>query len=197
MQWHYAITRNLINRGIHGDIVECGVFNGGSAATLALLWKQTAGQIWLYDSFAGMPEPSALDQEEAYKAIGACIGSEDNVHQAMTISGIARNQYLIRKGQFEDTFLLPLPTQIALLHIDSDWYQNVLLCLDTFYDLVVEDGVVLLDDYGHWEGARAAFYDFVERRRLRPLVERFGHAQLFWIKGRGHNRDFIGKESVL
>lgn len=197
MAKHYAIALDLEKRKIFGDFVECGVCNGGSAATFALGLKKTVGEIWLYDSFSGLPMPVEIDQLEAFNFVGKCLGSEEKVHQAMAISGFPKSRYIIRKGWFKDTFQMELPQKVSLLHIDSDWYESVLICLDTFYDRVVEGGVILLDDFGHWEGAREALFDFLERRHLRPVLERFGHAQLFWVKGRTHNRDFMGKESVL
>jgi len=197
MAKHYAIALDLKKRDVVGDFVECGVYNGGSAATFALGLKKIADKIWLYDSFAGLPMPCDIDQREAFNFVGECLGSEEKVHQAMAISGFPKNRIIIRKGLFKDTFLLELPQKVSLLHIDSDWHESVLLCLNTFYDKVVEGGVILLDDFGHWEGAREALFDFLESRHLRPLLERFGHSQLFWVKGRTHNREFMGRESIL
>ena len=197
MAMHYAIAQDLEKRKIFGDFVECGVYNGGSAAVFALGLKNTVEKIWLYDSFSGMPRPGEIDQREALNFVGECLGSEEKVRQAMAISGIPKGRYVIRRGLFKDTFLLELPQKISLLHIDCDWHESVLACLNTFYDRVVAGGVILLDDFGHWEGAREALFDFLESRHLRPVLERFGHSQLFWVKGRLHNRDFMGRESVL
>ena len=77
---------------------------------------------------------------------------------------------------------------IAFLHIDADWYDSVQLALETFYDRVSTGGVIILDDFGHWEGCREAFYDFAADRGIKPLLERFGHTQAYWIKDRTHNR---------
>jgi O-methyltransferase len=71
-----------------------------------------------------------------------------------------------------------------------------MLSLNTFYDLVPDGGIIILDDFGHWEGCREAFYDFIAQRKLKPLLERFGHTQAFWIKERIHNRDFTGQWEI-
>src|SRR5206468_12484893 len=57
-----------------------------------------------------------------------------------------------------------LPELVSILHIDADWYDSVLLALNTFYDRVAEGGIVVLDDFGHKEGCREAFYDFISQR---------------------------------
>merc|ERR1711957_832734 len=84
-------------------------------------------------------------------------------------------------------FALPKPSRIAFLYIDSDWYQNTLDALHTFYDLVVDGGVIALDDFGSWEGCRRAFFEFISERQLSPLLERVGRS-LFFVKSKEHNR---------
>jgi O-methyltransferase len=192
----YALGSDLAERGIAGDIVECGVFNGGSAGALACGLRASPRHFWLYDSFAGMPPASAADGPDAAPYVGQGVGSAEKAREAMRVAGVAESALTIRPGWFADTFALPLPERVALLHIDCDWYESVALTLRTFYDRVNEGGIVILDDFGHWDGAREAFYDFVFERGLKPLVERFGHSQLFWIKGRTHNRDQRGRTGV-
>ena len=114
----------------------------------------------------------------------------------MRIAGYYPGDYVIRKGWFENTFKMPLPEKIAFLHIDADWYASVTLALDTFYDRVEDGGIIVLDDFGHWEGCRESYYDFVQKKNIKPLLERFGHTIAFWIKGRTHNRDFVGEVAI-
>jgi O-methyltransferase len=184
---HYFIARDEALL-VPGDLVECGVLNGGSAAAMALALRDTAKRAWLYDSFAGMPEPSDRDGTDARQFAGACVGSEEMVYRALATVGFERSRAIVRKGWFSETFKLPLPERVSILHVDADWYDSVILALDTFYDRVSVGGVIILDDFGHWEGCREAYYDFVARRGIRPLLERFGHTQAFWVKERTHNR---------
>jgi O-methyltransferase len=145
-----------------------------------------------------MPAPRpGLDGPEAAAATGACVGSESKVREVLRLAGFKEANVILKKGWFEQSFKEdPHPETIALLHLDCDWYESVLLSLRTFYDRVSEGGTIVLDDFGHWEGCREAFYDFAAERRLKPLLERFGHTQAFWIKGRTHNRDFLGQWEV-
>jgi O-methyltransferase len=116
------------------------------------------------------------------------VGSESSVKEVLRRCDVPETQTLIRKGWFENTFTAPLPEKVALIHIDADWHSSVTLCLDTFYDRIEPGGVVILDDFGYWEGCREAFYDFCARRNLKPMLERAGAYQAYWIKGKTHNR---------
>lgn len=191
-----TIAQDVVNRKIPGDFVECGVCNGGSAAAIACALRDTERKVWLYDSFMGMPATKEVDGQVAATYVGACVGAEEKVRQAMQISRFSEENYKIQKGWFEETFKTPLPQTVSLLHIDADWYDSVTLSLNTFYDLVPDGGVIILDDFGHWEGCREAFYDFIAQRGLKPLLERFGHTQAFWLKGREHNRELAGKWEI-
>ena len=192
----YRLGLDVIARGVQGDFVECGVYNGGSAAAMACALRSSNRRLWLYDSFQGMSATRDVDGELASRYVGELVGDEARVREALTTAGFSEDRYTIRKGWFVDTLQLPLPEKVSQLHIDADWYDNVTLILKTFYDRISDGGVIILDDFGHWEGCREAFYDFVKDRGLKPLLERSGHTQAFWIKGRGHNRDFSGKGEI-
>ncbi len=185
----FTLAGDVAQRGVPGDFVECGVYNGGTAAAVACALRDTKRGILLYDSFAGMPETGELDGPDAKAFVGQCVGDEAEVHRAMRLARFPTERYVIRKGWFQDTFVAePLPEAVAMLHIDADWYDSVLLTLETFYDLVPDGGLIVLDDFGHWEGCREAFYDFAAQRKIKPLLERFGETQAYWIKNRQHNR---------
>ena len=173
--------------GIPGDFVECGTYKGGSAAVLGT--RLPAGRkLWLYDSFAGMPETGEKDGQDASIYVGQGVASPQDVRDALAIAGVDPERAIIREGWFKDSFTMPLPDQVALLHCDADWYDSCMLVLETFYPMVVEGGCVVLDDFGYWEGCREAFYVFCERHHERPLLERWGNDQAYWIKGKTHNR---------
>jgi O-methyltransferase len=183
------VCQYLNHNNIPGDFVECGTYKGGSAAVISQ-YLESQRHLWLYDSFAGLPETSPEDGEDAKKWIGDCLASVEDVQTVMNLVGTKEENYTIRKGWFEDTFVnSPLPETVALLHCDADWYKSVLLVLETFYDRIPEGGCVILDDFGFWEGCREAFYDFCHQRQEKPLIERVESDQAFWIKGRNHNRE--------
>lgn len=180
---------NEINlRNVKGDFVECGVYKGGTAAVLSKFLRSER-KIWIYDSFEGLPQTIDIDGEDAKEWIGKCVGSVEDVREVMKLLSISKRDYIIKKGWFKQTFREKLPEKVALLHCDSDWYESVSLVLDTFYPLIPEGGCIILDDFGYWEGCREAFYDFCIKHNEKPLLERAGIYQAFWIKGKKNNKD--------
>jgi O-methyltransferase len=174
---------------VSGDVVECGVCNGGSAAVLArAISSNSTRSLWLYDTYQGMPAPTTKDGPEADAYTGRVVGSVDRVKEVLALVEFPTERTVFRKGAFKDSFKEPIPQCIALLHIDADWYDGVLGALTTFYHLIPDGGFVILDDFGHWEGAREAFYEFCTRFNTRPVLERLGYTQAFWRKGQTHNR---------
>ncbi len=179
----------LVNENnVPGDFVECGTFKGGSAAIISteLIPER---RLWLFDSFEGLPDVKEIDGPDSKEWVGKCKGTEEDVLEALTSVGAPPGQYLLRKGWFQNSFLEELPEKVALLHCDADWYDSVLLVLETFYERIPTGGIVVLDDFGWWEGCREAFYDFCFRHKERPLLERIDCDQAYWIKGRTDNRD--------
>src|SRR6266851_6483086 len=136
----YILAKDVIARKVAGDFVECGVCNGGSAAAIAHAFKDTDRRVWLYDSFQGLPAPEEVDGPSASDYTGKCVGSEAKVKEAMRIARFSDEHCIIRKGWFQETFQSELPRVVSFLHIDSDWYDSVMLSLVTFYDLVAEGG---------------------------------------------------------
>ena len=184
----WNLTNGINRRGIIGDIVECGSYKGGSSAVLrACMGKHR--KLWIYDSFEGMPETTELDGEEARKYVGTCLASKEDAIEILRATGARGDEFVIMEGLYEDTFKKKLPEQVALLHCDADWYDSVSIVLETFYSLIPVGGCVILDDFGFWEGCRRAFYDFCQKHGEKPLLERVGSTQAFWIKGKEHNRN--------
>lgn len=184
----YRLGRHIAAAGIAGDHVECGTYHGGSAAAAALGFGPGSRAMWLYDSFEGLPKPKEVDGPDAGQWTGECVGAVEMLQKILSKISVPKDRIHVRKGWFQDTFCEPLPEKIALLHIDADWYDSVALALETFHDRVSEGGVIVLDDFGYWEGCREAFYDFCAKKNLKPLLERCGTAQAWWVKGKTHNR---------
>lgn len=162
------LTRGLDARGVAGDIVECGVFRGGSASVIgrAMRGSPFRRELWLFDSFAGLPKPTDADGAEAREYEGQLVSSQDEVRRFLTRMHVPMERVHIHAGWFQDTFPQAQVGKIALLHIDADWYDSILLCFERFYDQVEPGGVVVLDDYGEWPGCKTALEDFTRRRGI-------------------------------
>ena len=154
---------------IPGDVVECGVCNGGTAAVLAHFASRSkfARTVWLFDSFEGMPPPTLPDGEDAKEHIGKEQGTVQNVLKALESVDADLKSVRIVEGLFGDTFPTVDIPRIALLNVDADWYESVKLCFEKFYDSVVPGGYISIDDYGHWPGCRQAVDEFFMARGLK------------------------------
>jgi O-methyltransferase len=85
-------------------------------------------------------------------------------------TGVPSSQIEIHKGFFEQTLPRFQPPPIAVLRLDADWYSSTAICLEHLWDAVMPGGIVLLDDYYHWEGCSRAVHDFLSRRGAPEVV---------------------------
>lgn len=165
----YKSVQYLISNNIEGDFVECGVWKGGSCMLIAytLLQKNVKDRnIWLYDTFAGMTQPGEKDgevekaewlkQKLTEEKNNWCLGELDDVKNNLLITGYPVDKLNFVRGKVEDTIPRHLPGKIALLRLDTDWYESTKHELEHLYPLLQERGVLLIDDYGAWQGARKA-----------------------------------------
>ena len=168
------ITRN----NIQGSIVECGVWKGGSIMAVALALKNNNDpnrQLYLYDTFEGMPPAEDVDKNFQNEKAEALLHAESHKKEESVVwaystleevqNNVASVQYPkenIRyiKGKVEDTIPQTLPGTIALLRLDTDWYQSTKHELEHLYPLLVKGGVLIIDDYGFWKGARKAVDEY-------------------------------------
>jgi O-methyltransferase len=169
----YRLARCIEKERIPGDVIECGVCNGGTAAILARFASRSRMKrtVWLMDSFEGMPQTTdedrpAPDGDTAEAHIGKEVGDVSRVKEVLRRVRARMESVRIVPGWFQDTFPSVSAPRIALLNLDADWYESVKLCLDTFYDRVVPGGFVSIDDYGHWPGCRRAVDEFFHARQL-------------------------------
>jgi O-methyltransferase len=163
-------------RRIEGDIVECGVWRGGSsmaAARALLLAGDAARQLWLFDTYAGMNKPTAddrrirsdepalgkwLETSTAQDGSDWCKASLEDVRDNMKRTGYPEDRIRMVAGRVEETLLDPanIPAKIAILRLDTDWYESTRMELEYLFERVSPGGIVILDDYGHWAGAKKA-----------------------------------------
>jgi hypothetical protein len=184
----YEIGSWLERRRMRGSFVECGVCNGGSAAVLASVARRNRERhIWLFDSWEGMPEPTAEDVACTGKrgTKGMARGSERTARELLFGRlGLDRTTVQLVQGWFDKTIPNALPAigEIALLHLDCDWYESVRFCLETLYDRVVDGGFIVVDDYGHWKGCQKAVDEFRKRRGITGDLIRVDYTGVFFRK---------------
>lgn len=180
----HMLALRIESEGIAGDVIECGVCNGGTAAVMArsATHSRIDRTLWLFDSFQGMPETTKADGPEAEEYVGQVLGSAKRVRELLRKAGANLERVKIVEGWFEDTFPTVSISQIALLNIDADWYESVKLCLETFYDRVVPGGFVSIDDYGHWPGCRKAVDEFFAERQLEYTLQEVDYTARWFQK---------------
>ena len=180
----YDAVMTAVEQKIPGDIVECGAARGGSAALMGLTLNDAKSdkRLWVCDTFEGIPEATGDDPPEALAYTGQFKGSVEEVEHLFTRLEIMESARLV-KGMFQDT-LLDLPVeQIAVLHLDGDWYASTKCGLESLYDKVVPGGFIQIDDYGHWPGCQKAVHEFFASRGINPLLDYLDYTGRQFRKG--------------
>jgi O-methyltransferase len=166
-----VLSAKVESEGVPGAIVDCGVWNGGS--TIILGRGAPSREVWAFDSFEGLPPPGERDPDAHEDWTGELEGSEEKLREGFArYAGNAERLHTV-KGWFNETFpkVGPEIDQIALIHIDADWYESCRDAFETFYDKVSPGGYVVVDDLRMWQGAREATDDFrAERGITAPLM---------------------------
>jgi hypothetical protein len=192
-------VRYVEHANIRGDIVECGVWKGGSmmAAAYALIEFQSTNltrKLYLYDTFEGMTAPtekdldidgkSAVDQlrRATTNSDGWCRSPVDEVKQNLLSTGYPEEQLHFIQGKVEDTLPGKAPANIAILRLDTDWYESTKHELVHLYPRVQRGGIIIIDDYGHWNGARTATDEFLQANKLNVFLHRIDYTARLFVK---------------
>jgi O-methyltransferase len=178
------VTKNRIA----GSIVECGVWRGGSIMTVALTLMalgDTSRDIYLFDTFEGMSEPTDKDRLQDGTLVADVLRhmtrSEVNLWAIAPLDSVKRNvlstgyppeKLHFVQGKVEDTLPDHAPERVALLRLDTDWYESTRHEMIHLYPRLSERGVLILDDYGDWQGARQAVDEYFAAQQSSPLLSR-------------------------
>jgi O-methyltransferase len=153
-------------------------------------------RLWLYDTFAGMSEPTEKDvsldglaanahwdeiRADRDGAIFAYASLED-VQANMASTGVARERVEYVRGPVEQTMPGKIPDRIALLRLDTDWYESTKHELEHLWERLEPGGVLIIDDYGHWAGARQAVDEYFANRPDAPLLARVDYTGRIGVK---------------
>ncbi|HZX49808.1 MAG TPA: TylF/MycF/NovP-related O-methyltransferase [Candidatus Paceibacterota bacterium] len=190
----YNAVKYILQAGIPGDFVECGVWRGGNTMLIAYMlleMQDTSRKIYLYDTFEGMVEPTPNDytflnqipavlrwkreQKDAYNEW--CFAPLEEVQEAMFSTGYPKDRMVFVKGKVEKTIPQTMPEQISLLRLDTDWYESSRHELAHLFPLLARKGVLILDDYRYWAGQKKATDEyFTETKTPMLLVDNIGGA---------------------
>jgi O-methyltransferase len=195
-----SAVRYVVGNGIEGDLVECGVWRGGSAMAMALTLKalgDTNRNLYLYDTFEGMSAPTAadfsVDGDSAERKFAErkltedssewCRAPLDDVRRNLATTDYPADRVHLIMGKVEETLPARLPAgPISILRLDTDWYESTRHELEHLYPLLVARGVLVVDDYGHWAGARRAVDEYIAENGLALFLGRIDYTARIAIK---------------
>lgn len=173
----YDLVQESNALDLSGDIVECGVWNGGSAAIMGVACRDDkthfkTRKIWLFDSFQGLPRPGKRDGKRERNCYfeGWNKGDIEKVVKIFKKLGVSLENVKIIAGWFDSTLSAADINTIAVLHIDADWYNSVKVVLEKLYEKVVPGGFVVVDDYWLWQGCREAVKDYIKEHKIEGIV---------------------------
>lgn len=197
----YESVKYIVRNDIPGDIVECGVWKGGSMALVAHTLLQLGAadrQLVLFDTFDGMSAPDARDVDLRGRSAEGMLRSSDKsrdwVWASASLAGVQAvmrdtgyDETLVRyvEGKVEDTLPLQLPDRIAILRLDTDWYTSTHHELTHLYPNLTTGGVLILDDYGHWQGAKRAVDEYFTALNSKVLLNRIDYTGRICVKWDG------------
>jgi hypothetical protein len=197
-------VRYCEQRGVPGAFAECGVWRGGSVLTMVLVLQELGvddRDIHLYDTFEGMTaptehdtsalDPPALETWSAAQSNGERpwsvlfdneVFDESAVRELLLATGYPAERLHFVRGAVEETLPGAAPGEIALLRLDTDWYESTRHELEHLWPQLADGGVLIVDDYGHWEGARRAVDEFFATSAAPVLLNRIDYTGRIAVK---------------
>jgi len=184
----YKAIKYIKEAKIPGDIAECGVWKGGSSMIAALTLislEETDRRLWLYDTFAGMTQPKGIDigpnefapqqrWENARSGNGNAWNNAglDEVKQNLFSTSYPQENMKFVEGKVEETIPGNIPNEIALLRLDTDFYDSTYHELEHLFPRLSPNGVLIIDDYGWWKGSREATDKYFAENQIQILLHR-------------------------
>lgn len=186
----FEANLNLVSRFSHigGDYVECGVWRGGMSAAISEMLGPDR-RVHLFDSFEGLPAAKEIDGEDALKwqksvndpgYFNNCAAEVGFVEQAMRLAG--NSNYAVYPGWFADTLPHFEPRSVGILRLDGDWYDSIMTSLIHLFPMVVKGGLIILDDYGQWDGCSRAVHKYLADTNSPSRIEKFSDTVSYIVK---------------
>jgi hypothetical protein len=192
-------VKYVVQNQIDGAFVECGVWKGGSmlAAIETLVnLKDLSRQLYLYDTFEGMSAPTKEDvscnNQEADRMLQSDLNKQTNlvwaystleeVKKTIALGSYPSEKIHYIKGKVEDTLPSSIPDKISLLRLDTDWYESTKHELVHLYPRLVKGGVLIIDDYGYWKGAKKAVDEYFQYNKVPILLNRMDETGRIAVK---------------
>ena len=180
-------VETALKDGVEGDIVETGVWRGGSMMFAKAVLKHhgdSKKKIWCADSFEGLPKQFGRDIEIAadpelsgstYLAV-----SQQEVAANFKRFGLLDENVKFLKGWFKDTLPTAPIDKICVARLDGDLFESTMDALQYLYPKISSGGFVIIDDYGSWKGCSTAVDEYRERHKIDAPLEKIDLHGYFW-----------------
>lgn len=184
-----SASKYISQNNIEGAIVACGVWRGGSMMAVAytlLELSLTNRDLYLFDTYGGMPSPSDKDViffdvctdkllnsvDESQREDYACYASLEDVKRNLYSTGYPKQKLHFLPGKVENTIPQQAPEKIALLRLDTDWHESTRHELEHLFPRLAVGEVIIIDDYGYWKGCKEATDEYIENQKISLLLNR-------------------------
>lgn len=190
-------VKYIARNDIPGDIVECGVWKGGSMMAVALTLLHLGGasrHLYLFDTYEGMTQPTEKDVMPDGRLASTLLsnaGKEDKLWAVCPLEEVKANLYGTSypkekihfvKGRVESTIPSESPDTIALLRLDTDWYESTKHELAHLFPRLSQGGIIIIDDYGHFKGCREATDEYIRDNGIRLFLSRIDYTGRIGVK---------------
>jgi len=188
----------VVDNDIPGALVECGVWKGGSmmVAAITLLKRNAVRDLYLFDTYSGMPEPTEKDLDLADRPAAddyhrfkvtpetcdLCFATLEEVRVNMLSTGYPADRIHFVKGRVEETIPDGAPETIAVLRLDTDWYASTRHEMEHLFERLSTNGILIADDYGHWQGMKQALDEYVAKYRIKLFLSRLDYTGRIGVK---------------
>lgn len=180
--------KNILDNKVDGDFVECGVWRGGNLILVQKIFNKhfSNKSIYGYDTFEGMSEPTEFDVDHRNKLAKTLLEKSNKKNDTLNIwayvnketvikninQNLSNNKIKLIKGKVEQTLKINenLPKKISILRLDTDWYESTKIELEILYPLLERNGFLIIDDYGHFKGARKAVDEYFGKFEKKPYL---------------------------
>ena len=188
----------VVDNLIPGDFVECGVWQGGNALVAAEIFRlnNSDKHVYLFDTFEGMTSPTdqdldfnglpAVSRYLSYQGINHnewCYTSLQQVAKNFEKKGLLKENIHFVQGDVASTLTKTLLLEkISVLRLDTDWYDSTKIELEVLYPKLSIGGILVIDDYGSWQGCKTAVDEYFVKIGQRPYLESSGTTARVGVK---------------
>ena len=195
----------IVRNDISGDFVECGVWRGGSVMAIALKLQELGvidRTIHLYDTFSGMTDPTNFDETISTRELASkflnqansnlvkqrfsrdvrAIALRKEVEDNLRMIEYPFEKFHFIEGPVETTLSSGFSKPICLLRLDTDFYESTKIELEVLFPRLVTAGILIIDDYGYWLGARKAVDEYFQKNDTKIFLHKVDPTGRFAVK---------------